>query len=83
MDASDTPLVSSSRTDSTRVETPRSAAMRRAQLNASRNGDRLGPNGRGRQQAKRDSFHFLQRTLEARAAAAKEGPNSLSSSRES
>ena len=32
--------------------------MRRAQMNASKFSDRLGPNGGGRQQAKRDSFHF-------------------------
>ena len=57
MDSADTPLLS------TDVETPRGAAMRRAQMNASKFSDRLGPNGEWRQQAKRDSFHFLQRTL--------------------
>ncbi len=79
MDSADTPLLSSSRTDGTGVETPRGAAMRRAQLKASKNGDRLGPNGGGRQQAKRDSFHFLQRTLQARAAATKDGSNDRTS----
>ena len=58
-------------------ETARGAAVRRAQQNASMSGDRLGPNGRSSSQPKRDSFHFLQRTLMARATA-KNGSGSTS-----
>ena len=43
------------------IVTPRSAALRRARLNAS--SDAYGK----RQQVKRDSFYFLQKTLERRA----------------
>lgn len=58
MDATDGP--SSSRSGG--PSTPRGEAMRQAQANSMRDG--LGR----RRQPKRDSFYFLQRTLEARAA---------------
>lgn len=58
MDATDGP--SSSRSGG--PSTPRGEAMRRAQADSMRDG--LGR----RRQPKRDSFHFLQRTLEARAS---------------